>query len=336
MLEKTLSDKIKVISFVATIMVVYRHAFTISAFFENGTVPSTYNRIIHRVIASMTEVAVPVFFIISGYFFFRLSYLKAGQYGRMIKKKFFSLFIPFCFWNLMGLIVVALYNPQDIPSSSLNILEYFFLSEPYGPLWYVRDLLLLMVMVPLYQWAFDSRFKLVPVYLMIATLFYLWIPVSTNLLNEESILFFLFGGLVSKYSSTLLFHFSKKQTFFLVAFWLIVCFSINLWHFEWLHKLTTLWGITAFWACLDCIDNRMKNICVRLSPYSFFIYVTHFYVVKTIKILLSRIAPGNDLISMFTFLFAPLFTILVLIYLSRFLEKKAPNFYSIVMGGRTS
>lgn len=336
MLEKTLSDKIKIVSFIATVMVVYRHAFTISAFFENGTIPSAYNRIIHRVIASMTEVAVPVFFIISGFFFFRLSYSNAEQYGVMIKKKFFSLFIPFCFWNLMGLIVVAFYSPQIIPSSALNFLEYFFLSEPYGPLWYVRDLILLMVMVPLYQWMFVSKLRSIPVVIVVALLFYLWIPVSTNLLNEESMLFFLLGGFISKHPIALSFHFSKMQTLFLVFSWLMVCFSINLWHFEWLHKLTTLWGITAFWACLDCIDNRMKNICVRLSPYSFFIYVTHFYVVKTIKILLSRIAPGNDLISMFTFLFAPLFTILVLIYLSRFLEKKAPSFYSIVMGGRAS
>ena len=68
-MTKELSDKIKLISLICTVMVVYRHAHTFEAFRGDGKETwEIYNFIAHGV-TYLTSIAVPYFFLISGFFF---------------------------------------------------------------------------------------------------------------------------------------------------------------------------------------------------------------------------------------------------------------------------
>ena len=56
----------------------------------------------------MTEVAVPFFFIVSGFFFMRYAYTSINEYFDMVKKKTKTLFVHFVLWNVLGIIPLLL------------------------------------------------------------------------------------------------------------------------------------------------------------------------------------------------------------------------------------
>lgn len=336
MLSLKLSNKLKIASFLATIMVVYRHSFTTVAFFENHESIAIYNKIIHRLIASTTEIAVPYFFLVSGFFFFQINYSAEKQYSSMLKKKFFSLLIPYLLWNFCGLIIIFFYSPELIPTNSIwDLFKHFIMSKYYAPLWYVRDLLLLMILVPLYQWIYNPQLKYIPVGVILCVLLYLWTPVTTTLLNVESILFFFAGGLLSKKPDLLNISFRGQYLIILFFIWIIPCTFINLWNYEILHKATTILGIIAFWSVIDFLNKQGQEYLLSISQYAFFIYVTHFYTIKTIKILLSKIFPENNIAALLTFLFLPYLIIIILVKIGKILAKYTPLLYYISMGRRT-
>lgn len=102
MISKELSDKFKLGSLLCTIMVVYRHSLNIQAFGGEEQLGFGVS-FIETGISKLTEIAVPFFFLLSGFFFFRGSYYKNRAYVNMLQKKFHSLFIPFVFGTCVGL-----------------------------------------------------------------------------------------------------------------------------------------------------------------------------------------------------------------------------------------
>ena len=92
MLNVSLSHKIKVASFLATIMVVYRHSLNYLAFFNTYSGEGV-NGWVQDGIMRLTQIAVPYFFVISGFFFFRTnSYFKDNWMG-LFKSNFNTLFL---------------------------------------------------------------------------------------------------------------------------------------------------------------------------------------------------------------------------------------------------
>ena len=73
--DSILSNKIKVGMFLCTIMVLYRHSVNYLAFF-NSWEGFGINKIVQGTIGYMTEIAVPFFFIISGFFFLNIHTIK--------------------------------------------------------------------------------------------------------------------------------------------------------------------------------------------------------------------------------------------------------------------
>jgi peptidoglycan/LPS O-acetylase OafA/YrhL len=108
-------------------------------------------------------IAVPFFFLVSG-FFVESRYLAGGSYGQIVRKRVRTLLVPFLIWNLLyaafvlGTICVVdltAHRPigTNIPVTGwhwLSLLGLYPFSEPYlGPTWYIRGLLLIVLVSPL-------------------------------------------------------------------------------------------------------------------------------------------------------------------------------------------
>ena len=131
---------------------------------------------------SVNIVAVPVFFIISGYFFFyQVSEFTCDSYRKKLKKRMRSLLLPYFLWNLLPVLLITGGNLYSIlfRGKSFEALKDFYSglwneglyhiwwdktsgTMPFdSPLWYIRDLMMVCVLSPLlYQaikrvgWAF--------------------------------------------------------------------------------------------------------------------------------------------------------------------------------------
>lgn len=122
--------------------------------------------------------SVPIYFFIAGYVFFLGINLTMDKYGRKLKNRYHSLFIPYIIWNIVALgVAFSMFLPAmkdvfhpttmyTINFSVTGILECFWNSWygvlhritdfPAGgwiypqdyPLWFVRDLMLIVLAAP--------------------------------------------------------------------------------------------------------------------------------------------------------------------------------------------
>lgn len=102
------------------------------------------------------KLSVPIFLLISGYLFFREGSheLTKELWISKFKKRIFSLLVPYLLWDFIGYIIYAIkvgfdfedffhsFWVIDIPGRSGS-------SPIDGPLWYVRNLMIVVVISPI-------------------------------------------------------------------------------------------------------------------------------------------------------------------------------------------
>lgn len=86
MIDMELSSKIKIASLLCTMMVVYRHSLNYLAFFNSWT-GHGISGFVEDGVSLLTEIAVPYFFIISGFFFFGFLITKKIITSKCLRKK---------------------------------------------------------------------------------------------------------------------------------------------------------------------------------------------------------------------------------------------------------
>lgn len=340
-MQQRLSDNIKIFSFVATIFVVYRHSLNYLAFF--GTCDGLgYNGVVQDGFMNFTQIAVPYFFLVSGFFFFKrnyyenfsMSHLGESALWKMYRHKVKTLLVPFVIWNFIGLLSLIV-TKQEYKFSLRSLL----LSDWYGPLWYVRDLMLFMLLAPTYQWLllegksflYTRCPELLSMVVLLVLLYY-WKPMDTKLLSSEGMLFFFIGGLLRKHKTSLLKLMPFGLTFVLTCGWL--CWSFYAFKVVEFHTLYIFLGLFLCWNLVGYIPLRIKCVILKLSKYSFLIYVLHFYLIKVFKVVLGNLFWSNELASLFAYLCLPILCSLVIIEVGKLMQKCFPNVLAISLGGR--
>ena len=116
----------------------------------------------------IARAAVPAFFILSGYlFFFGKTSFSRETWLTALKKRFWTLFVPFVLWNIIAVcFTIAFCRIKGLPSG-LNFVRIFLnegnpstwmdvfgnthtLCYPLDiPLWYIRDLIVLCICSPI-------------------------------------------------------------------------------------------------------------------------------------------------------------------------------------------
>lgn len=116
-------------------------------------------RISNLVYAFITNCEVPLFFIMSGFFFCTTAGYVAGEHSRKIKQRLFSLGVPYVTFIIYGLAVTWIFCWATGDFSVWN--DYSTVDKLTGyrnifpvntPLWYMRDLMLLCLLAPVFAW----------------------------------------------------------------------------------------------------------------------------------------------------------------------------------------
>ena len=330
MMDEQLSAKIKIMSLLATVMVVYRHSLNYLAFFNSWSGEGV-NGFVQDGCMVLTQIAVPYFFLVSGFFFFKKDYYDTLKYGKMLTKKGKTLFIPFLIWNIVGLLCLIV-TGQYVQVSSvsdffLNIMD----SRYYGPLWYVRDLMTLMLIVPIYQWIYRWN-NWVAYAIIFATLYYYWMPIDCGWISSEGILFFFLAGILQKHSGILCKRLPGNWVWLMFVVWVVLCFTTPF--FQYLHKLCTLLGVITFWLIADRIPFFRSKGILELAKYSFLIYVLHFYLIKIMKVILGKSFFGNEWVSLAAYLILPIITCVIVVVIGCIMRRYMPKLYNLSTGNR--
>ncbi len=336
-MNEYLSKKIKVLSFVAIIMIVFFH--TNLSVVTNGVV--AFFR--EFMTSPLTRVAIPLFFAISGYLFFRnCQSFNIDFFKSKIKKRVMSLMIPYLVWSLLGFLFVCFLqivmpgsfsSYGSLSSYSLNQLAVALLWSPVGAyqLWFVRDLFICFMFSPL---LYAVLKYLREVFLVL--LLFLYLNSYQWGISIESILFVSLGAYFALYRQPAII-FESKNKFFVCSLgiiWIVLCISAAISKVYFVHCLGALVGLFFVWTLYDILYPIFKvDIFNRLLQYNFFVYVAHEPLHTLVKGFLLRI--GSSQIWLFgVYFLAPFITISICIIAGKFLNHFLPRSYSILSGGR--
>ncbi|MBP8156059.1 MAG: acyltransferase [Leadbetterella sp.] len=353
-MNKELSRKFTVISFLSMILVVVLHSNNMVINLSSGSiiVPKGYNSFIQDFFTQgIARTAVPLFFIISGYLYFLNIKGTRSEFKVKISKRTKTILIPYLVWSSWGLLfyTVLQFLPmsQNFFTNGLikdmrmeEILKILFLNPLPFQLWFLRDLMILVVFSPLLFFTIK--------YLREFAVFLAFIPWISGyfygFINTDSLLFFMFGGYLAIFDKLISFD-GKKYAHLLFSFWILLVIINSIFLFQgisifdfWmsvLNKITLLVGVVAIWTIYDKLRGKI-NIAV-LNPifsYSFFLYAFHEPVLTMAKKGLFFILGNSQHVSFSVYILAPFLTIVLSLYIGFLAKKYIPKIYDIATGGR--
>ena len=303
----------------------------------------------------IARIAVPIFFIISGYLYF-LSYKNTREkYMTKTKKRIRTLILPYLLISFLTLLCYTfvldplfgsyinkmaniLYDPI------LDTLKKIFINPLPYQLWFLRDLILLTFLSP-FIYVFIKYLK----FYFILILIFLWFPLTSFdffIFSNESILFFSLGAYLSTKQNIFLKK-RKGYTYFFTTFiWLLILIikstvnmklGINNEISDVLQKISIIIGGISVWALYDIYINKEtpNSFLLSISSYSFFIYLIHEpLLLSTLKKLSNTIIRKSEFFLPFFYFLNPIITVVSCIIIAKILQRYTPKLYNFITGGR--
>ena len=347
--NKVVSKNIRKIRFPLIVLIVMIHSY----FEVRGT---SYGISIFRYIQIflsqiLSRIAVPLFFMISAYLLFLRYELSFGFYFSLLKKKIKSLLIPFLIWNvvvffffffLQKIPFAAKYSSGNLKGFSeltfLETIELVFLRPIANQFWFIRDLMILIIVSPLIK-VFLDKGKVFTVFIVFVVMLYFSESNTIQYFNFESLCFFVIGAYLSKYKST---NFSVDKTLLISLSVIFLTVSIfeayvyfnTLKYVYWLHYLNICFGVWVFWNYFLLLNERLSNKMFSLEKYTFITYAMHIPLNLIVYRIIISLFPLNFLSLFGAYMATFTLSILVSILFGRFLNKFSPSFYAIITGNR--
>lgn len=339
------SEKIKVVSFLSIIFVLYIHTEFPADVLSDKPIAAMVQKITTGLLA---PCAVPMFFAISGYlFFFGASHV--GKVFIKMKKRIKTLFIPFVIaamaYPLLPIFKeLVLHHPaekqyllliqQQKFTSTLKCL--FFDSGTTMPwayhLWFLRDLIIIVLFSPV---LFYARRWLGYWSMAVVAAFYLLFP---QLHFLYGMFWFVAGSIVLDKLGSLpqRFTFLMLAIFLAMAFWrLFVTDEVT----EPFKTVEIALGVTALWRLYDMLVSksfRLESVPVLhvACRFTFFLYLFHEPLLHAVTKGITQGLGNSEPACTTALLLSPLLLAPVLIASGFLIKKYLPCVYAMIAGGR--
>lgn len=314
---------------IATIFVVFIHASNIFNYLKVDR-----SNVFINILFILSNTAVPIFFLISGYLTFSKEKI---DYKKHYSKKLKALIVPYIIWTIIYFLLDRVLNIASLGSvQAQNIFELFigipFYTDPvlYEPLWFLRDLILLNILVPL----LDKMYKYINNKIIgIVILLIMLLPIPLFLFQS---LFFVIGGLLARNSKI-------KSVLHKNINWIIpslLCLIMNVLEFKFQNELISriavlIYMYFAYWFAKKTIHLKVpKMIIASITTYSFWIYLTHGKLLSILQIIVSKFAYGNVVVAYLGYFILPIVIIGICIFVGKIMKKFVPKVFDILVGNR--
>ena len=314
-------------------------------------------------ITLVARIATPSFLLIAGFVFFRDGKVSFDQYRRKVKSRFFTLLVPYVAWNFLTVLLLCapsalkyfFFAPgtyADTPLTFNGLVKWAVGWPIYpadGPLWFVRDLLLLIALAPL--------LSLIPRRVQMAglgTLFIYWLLGPTDMIpggipRAASVLFFMIGAWMGLNQTVPRASPMVNRITVLAAAVLLfsaaggaACSALGGEHFEARSLFERMVRISGA-SLIICAGTRspfpawLSGPLLRLSPIAFFLFASHYLVYLCVTPLFAefsrwQLGRGHEIL-----LFGLVFSTIIAVSLTSYLLLKhaAPSFLGMLDGNRS-
>lgn len=305
------------------------------------------------------KIFTPTFFFLSGYLFFREHTLNRKVYAGKIKRRFYSLLIPYLIWNAVMLMVMYLqerfmggtsermgriadYGWSDYLYAFWDCTHSWSFTDTVGqpaniPLWFLRDLMILSVCSPLFYYVSKLR---KPIGIILLCLIYIC---PFHLPHLQNLSVFWFGlGVWTQMNDIDFVSFSEKSVKWCIP--LFILFSVI--HEVLAQKSVELpvdavvpaMRMAEFPILISTVSYILKKTSKRIpgkiSKSSFFIYLSHIVPTAMLCSLTCKLLPHADGLLTIAYLVIPFVVTLLLILVYILLERFLPRTMKVLTGSR--
>lgn len=349
-----LSDKLRVLSLISIIFVLYIH----SRFQPNEIMGMVYYDKIQLFTSEMIgRCAVPLFYLISGYLFFMKVPDGVKSIGRKIRKRIKSLLIPYfigCLFFVIFYSFVALLPwTSNLINSSSSIIPLF--QKPYSiilisifydggtgypcafQLWFLRDLILIVATSPLWylclkhlKWGFVA---------VVFVLTYFDVPH----VPFYFLFWFVLGGQLTKVKIEMGGNGRTKVAIFGLFLFLIISiiqlFFPDIINWSLLRIPIILLGIIGAWGLYDVVLEKDFSLSRHqwlgiACQFTFFIYLFHEPTLNIVRKLIVVVLGKNELGYLASYLISPWIFTVCAVFTGLLFRKYLPRVYDVCTGGR--
>ncbi|MDR3137899.1 MAG: acyltransferase [Tannerellaceae bacterium] len=301
----------------------------------------------------LAGVSVPLFFIISGYLYFRNVDFSKQVYTKKLKRRIKTLLVPYLFWNIAALLLHFVIH--SIPSLKalthrtvdFSLVQVFWgglVDDPNGRLpistqfWFIRDLMVVVILSPLvYMYA-----KKLGLYglLMLCVLWLMGWWYRLPGLGIVAVFFFTLGAWVSISKLNWVNEVEKVKYPVFILYPLLVTaeFLTKGWDANtYIQDIGVLCGIL-FWLNLGVSAIRAREIRPHkfLATASFFVFAIHdpWLLDPMSKLVCMWLNPSTDG-ALTVWYFAIVITVVLIGLCTYYLLRKfTPTFANFITGGR--
>ena len=262
-------DVIRELRFPMIVLVTYAHSYgnVADGFSLLASDWNTYEFLKLLISQILVKVAVPVFFIMSGYLFFvNIKEWNMQVYKAKILRRIKTLLIPYLVWNLLMALKLKTYS-------------WSFFWEPVNmPLWFLRDLMLVILLTPIIYYGVRKLgywllILLIPVYLT-----GIWLIQPG--VNPYGLCFFTLGAYLGIRKMELVnsvLYYEKSSYILTIMFGLVMLCTYHTSAFPPLMLCFRISGaITVFCLCYRVLSRTSRRIPDVISSSSYFIYLAHY------------------------------------------------------------
>lgn len=323
-------EAIDLIKVFLSIGIVLRHAELVSMAGRN----QTYDYI-NQAGMFFSDLFVPMFFILSGFLFFRNAPMRFDLkfFTNKWKSRLFSLVIPYVIANCVAFVCYWLayrYYPSMMDGffgdSWRNPLFVFWTGPVNLSLWFIRDLIIAVLCAPLI-WLFVRYTRIWGVVALGVLCFFVGMHPWYNF-------YFVIGAWVAMWGHDTKELCQKTGPWWLLVYFLI--FSTAMGGDPQLRSLTLIPGFVLLIYAAEEFTTRTKiKIGPQWSAWCFFMYLYHYIPELALKKLFTNwIDPQSTMGLLFTFFAVSLITLLLVSGVYYILKKLLPKPLGVLVGGK--
>lgn len=351
-----LSDKIRVISLITMVLLTFVHAYTYPSPVFTGEAASCDGLgffIQYFISQGLARFRVPMFFILSGYFYFAAVQRTEGDFHTQLIKRIRTIALPYLLWSIIGL---SLYAIMQWPMATrgffihtpvhdltpLQLLHRLLIEPVPYQLWFLRDLMVVFALGPVilpFIRAFGAWAMFPPMLLWV-------LEVDLMLVSNEAFPFFVAGGWLAIRGPAQEPELNDRTRLAIVISWLslvllktvlVVWNAVSIRVINNLHHLAVFMGLIAVWVGYDLIvqgrDVR-HTLLYRFTAFTFFIYASHEPLLSVVKNVLFVLLGHHAMANLLVYFMTPVITLVLCLAGGTLLLQHAPMLYGMLTGGR--
>ena len=339
------SKNICTLSVICSILVIFIHTYNVESYEIKTGIVYWLEIIVSQNIA---RIAVPYFFISSGFLLFR----KKRSYTDVLKTKFHSIFIPYICWNVIYMIVftvfgaIGIVNREPFQFGIKNIiLELFFYKSNYA-FWFIYQIILLIILFPVISKGANIKiwesmiilFTMIVVYLVFGD----FIPYNGPYLICFSALIYYFIGAIIGNNQSLITDFCEKHIqnrrtiLILISIFIALAsfITIDVMKIQCLYNLDIFRNLSLLYLLWELVNTFQINFSGWITKITFLIYAIHPLLLECIEKLIYKVFPKSTIGAIIDYCFAPIITLLLIFVITKIWSRLFPKIFKICSGGR--